>query len=160
MLRILLAEKFGVTPDFYSHRPELGAMLRAHEAALLIGDSAFGDDGAPHVWDLGAAWKELTGLPFVYAVWTLREGVDRERVAEWLRASLAAGLGHLPDIATAAAGENGLDATSILAYLRDSLHFVLDARDAQGIETFHQLCRRYNLVPMSTGSRTPVAAHR
>src|SRR5262245_3906363 len=104
MLRILLAEKYEVTPDFYSHRPELPEMLRAHEAALLIGDAAFQDGGAPHVWDLGQAWKEMTGLPFVYAVWTVREGIDRAKVLEWLRASLASGIDHLDEIAAAAAG--------------------------------------------------------
>jgi chorismate dehydratase len=157
MLRILLAEKFGVVPDFYSHRPDLPAMLRAHAAALLIGDTAFQDGGAPHVWDLGQAWKELTGLPFVYAVWTVREGVDRAKVADLLRVSLSSGLGHLDEIAAGAAGTQGLDAAAVLTYLRDSLHYVLGERDAQGLEAFHKLCLRYNLVP--AGSRTTVAAH-
>jgi chorismate dehydratase len=159
MLRILLAERYGVTPDFYSHRAELRSMLQAHQAALLIGDAAFQESDALHVWDLGRAWKELTGLPFVYAVWTLAEGVDRQRVAEWLRSSLASGLANLEEIAAAAVGEHGQDLSSILSYLRDSLHYVLGERDTQGIETFHELCLRYNLVPTASGARTPVGAH-
>jgi chorismate dehydratase len=158
MLRILLAERFGVTPDFYSHRPDLRSMLHVHQAALLIGDAAFQDTDALQVWDLGRAWKEQTGLPFVYAVWTLADGVDRGRVAEWLRASLASGLANLEEIAAEAAGQHGQDATSILSYLRDSLHYVLGERDAQGIETFHELCLRYNLVPTASGTRTPAVA--
>jgi chorismate dehydratase len=159
LLRILLSEKYNVTPDFYSHRPDLREMLKTHEAALLIGDSAFQDDGAPYVWDLGQAWKELSGLPFVYAVWTVREGVECPKLGEWLRTSLASGLAHLDEIAATAAGSNGLDAGTALTYLRDTLHYVLGERDVQGIETFHRLCRQYNLVPANVGPRLVVAAH-
>jgi chorismate dehydratase len=159
MLRILLSERYNVTPDFYSHRPDLVAMLRSHEAALVIGDTAFQDGGAPYVWDLGQAWKELTGLPFVYAVWTVNEGVDRTRVGDWLRASLGSGLSHLDDIVADHSGAHGQDRASILSYLRDNLHFVLGERDLQGVEVFQKLCLRYNLIPASAGSRPLVAAH-
>ena len=159
LLRILLSERYGVTPDFYSFRADLPAMLRAHEAALLIGDTAFADSGAPFVWDLGQAWKELTGLPFVYAVWTLAAGVDRERVGTLLRAALSEGLSHLDDIARASAGTNGLDEATIRGYLRDNLHFVLGDRDLQGIDTFHRYCVRYNLVPAHQPARTAIPVH-
>ena len=160
MLRILLAERYDVYPDFYSHRPDLTEMLRTHEAALLIGDAAFTDQGAPTVWDLGAGWKELTGLPFVYAVWTVHEGVDPQRVDTWLRTSLDSGLAHLEEIAAQAAGQHGESAASILGYLRDNLHFRLGERDAEAIETFQKLCLRYNLIPANAPARVAVGAHR
>lgn len=160
LLRIILAERFGVYPDFYSHRADLGEMLRTHEAALLIGDAAFQNDGAPLVVDLGAAWKELTGLPFVFAVWTVREGVDLHRVGEWLQTARASGLAHLDEIAAAAAGEQGQDAESILAYFRDNLHYVLGERDVTGMETFRKLCLRYHLIPANVGPRVAVGAPR
>jgi chorismate dehydratase len=50
------------------------------EALLLIGDKVVTDSPTesdyPHQMDLGAAWKELTGLPFVYAVWMCRAGEE------------------------------------------------------------------------------------
>ncbi len=50
------------------------------DALLLIGDKVVTDapDAAkyPHQLDLGAAWKDLTGLPFVYAVWMCRSGEE------------------------------------------------------------------------------------
>ncbi len=46
------------------------------EAVLLIGDKVVTDpppaDRYPHQLDLGQAWNDLTGLPFVYAVWACR----------------------------------------------------------------------------------------
>jgi chorismate dehydratase len=160
LLRILLAERHGVFPDFYSHRADRAAMLKSHDAALLIGDVAFADDGAAHVLDLGEAWTALTGLPFVYAVWTYNDGVDRERLGGWLRDGLASGLDHLEDIAMQAAGQHpGQDAKSLLAYLRQSLHYVLGDRDLQAIDTFRNLCLRYNLIPAGSQPRAVVAAH-
>lgn len=158
MLRILLAEKYGVTPDFYSHRADLPEMLKTHEAGLLIGDAAFQEGGAPYVVDLGAEWKELTGLPFVYAVWVVNEGVDGERVAGWLRDSLAAGLAQLDEIVRQADGTAGQDTAALLTYYRDLLHFRLSERDLQGIEAFQGFCTRYNLIPASAATRALVAA--
>ena len=88
----------------------------------------------------------------------VREGIDRAVVLEWLRSSLASGLSNLDEIAAAAAGSQGQSATALHSYLRDALHYVLGERDAQGIETFHKLCLRYNLVPTRMPTRTPVAA--
>lgn len=158
LLRIVLAERYGVTPDFYSHRADLPEMLRTHEAGLLIGDLAFQEGGAPYVIDLGTEWKTLTGLPFVYALWVANEGVDRARVSGWLKESLEAGLAHLGDIATAMAGTAGQDAPAILSYWRDLLHFQLGDRDLHGIATFQRYCARYNLIPASVAARSVVAA--
>jgi len=146
LLRILLAERFDVTPDFHIHRPDLAAMLQRHQAALLVGDVAFTDTGAPFVWDLGQAWKELTNLPFVYAVWTLRDGVDAARVGHWLGQAKEQGLQQLEAIAHAATGTAGLDAASILRYFRESLRYTLGERELRGVEAFQKLCQRYNLV--------------
>lgn len=147
LLRILLQERFGVTPDFHIFRADMPEMLRRHEAALLIGDAAFTDDGAPFIWDLGEGWKDLTGLPFVYAAWVLRDPAHTDQVQTWLRGAVADGLTHLQDIAQEAAGMAGLDAESLHSYLADTLHYTLGAREMRGIEVFQKYCHRYNLVP-------------
>lgn len=159
LLRILLSERNGVTPDFYSFRADLPEMLRTHDAALLIGDNAFQDGGAPNVLDLGEAWQELTGQPFVYAVWAMREGVERERVGDWLRTALQSGLEHLDDIARQAAGTAGQDEASIRSYLRESLHYTLEDRDSLGIEAFQRYCLRYNLIRNPQATRAGLALH-
>jgi chorismate dehydratase len=122
-------------------------MLQAHEGALLIGDAAFTDSGAPYVWDLGQGWKELTDLPFVYAAWVARAGVEVERVAGWLQASLAAGMQHIDDIVREAPAIPGVDAAGVHEYLTQTLHYSLGARELRGIATFQKHCVRYNLVP-------------
>lgn len=153
LLRVLLAERFGITPDFHTYRPDLREMLRAYEAALLIGDAAFADSGAPHIWDLGQGWSELTNLPFVYAVWVLGANVDAPRVAAWLTAAMQAGMGQLDAIARDAAGALGQEAPQLQRYLGEVLHYSLGERQLRGIEVFQKLCARYNVVTSARSLR-------
>src|SRR5207248_7384709 len=85
LLRVLLAER-GLRPEF---KPLPGYEPAAiPDYALLIGDPAldFLRASRPHeIWDLGAAWYERTRLPFVYAVWALRRGVENSRLRRQLR---------------------------------------------------------------------------
>ncbi len=85
LAQLLLAEKIGVTPDYYTCPPDLGVMMQEAEAAVLIGDAALRANlhDAPRlglqVHDLGQMWKDWTGLPFVFAVWaTRRDYLERE----------------------------------------------------------------------------------
>jgi chorismate dehydratase len=74
---ILCAKLWRVAPRTVDAAPDLDAMLRDHDAAVLIGNPALRavhaaeQRGDLHVVDLGAAWHELTGLPAVFALWAL-----------------------------------------------------------------------------------------
>lgn len=78
LAQLLLAEKIGVRPDYYSCPPDLGLMMQEADAAVLIGDAALranlidGPRLGLEVHDLGRMWKDWTGLPFVFAVWAAR----------------------------------------------------------------------------------------
>ena len=66
LLRVLLKVGYHIEPEFYPRPP--GAKLSDHEAMLLIGDEAIWyatRNGKQPIWDLGAAWVELTGLPHI-----------------------------------------------------------------------------------------------
>ncbi|WP_405784056.1 menaquinone biosynthetic enzyme MqnA/MqnD family protein [Streptomyces sp. NBC_00859] len=79
LAQLLLAEQYGVTPDYYRCPPDLGVMMQEADAAVLIGDAALRAalHDAPklglQVHDLGQMWKDWTGLPFVFAVWAARK---------------------------------------------------------------------------------------
>lgn len=78
LAELLLAERYGVQPDYYTCPPDLGLMMQEADAAVLIGDAALRASlhDAPRlgleVHDLGQMWKDWTGLPFVFAVWAAR----------------------------------------------------------------------------------------
>ncbi|MFE2039397.1 menaquinone biosynthetic enzyme MqnA/MqnD family protein [Streptomyces sp. NPDC059477] len=85
LARLLLAERYGVQPDYYTCPPDLSVMMQEADAAVIIGDAALRanlHDGPRYgldVHDLGSLWKEWTGLPFVFAVWAARRDyLERE----------------------------------------------------------------------------------
>jgi chorismate dehydratase len=70
LVKVLCRHRFHIEPEFVPHGPDLGAMTRESDAALLIGDPALEADpsafGLQKI-DLGAEWTAMTGLPFIYA---------------------------------------------------------------------------------------------
>jgi len=152
--RILLAERYHVHPAV-SVLP-IGANLcdTSADAVLLIGDRALGPGpgsvggGAVQVvWDLGDEWLKWTGLPFVFAVWAAREGVDATRLAASLESARDTGVANLAAIAAAEAAGHGLTVPQCLAYLRDNLHFHLGERERSGLSRFRAHAERLGLVP-------------
>ena len=95
LLRLLFAEH-GRTPKL---EPPGGYRQSVSlENVLLIGNPAIDFLRATHehkIWDLGTAWHELTGLPFVYAVWALRRGHHEITLREKLHTAKTNGLAHL-----------------------------------------------------------------
>src|SRR6476661_1331478 len=77
LARVILERRYGAEPRQIPHPPDLEAMLRVADAALIIGDPALriSLDVPYHVYDLGAEWVEMTGLPMVFAVWAGRKAV-------------------------------------------------------------------------------------
>ena len=92
LLKILLAEKYQVSPAFTTCAPSVNPSTALEnrkdppfDAVLLIGDSALKHLGSTeYCVDLGEVWHKLTGLPFVYACWVAREETDLGEVPQIL----------------------------------------------------------------------------
>lgn len=145
LLKVLLAER-GLKPEF---KPLTGYESAANlQNVLLIGDPAINFLRAPHphqIWDLGAAWFELTKLPFVFAVWALRRGVANEKLRRQLREAKNFGLETLDHI-IATRTEYDLDFRK--DYLGWHIHYHLGADEKRGLAKFVELLRKHNLVPV------------
>src|SRR5579872_3541730 len=73
LLRILLKKLDNIEPKFTPMAPDIKPMLEKCDAALVIGDAALTAKHNGHkVYDLGEEWMKLTGKPFVYAFWAVR----------------------------------------------------------------------------------------
>lgn len=122
------------------------------DALLVIGDRAMRmrmkpPEGFTHTLDLGADWLEWTGLPFVYAVWTVRRALDPTLKAElgrFLEASLAAGLASLPEVARQQT-DPGWTPADTEAYLR-RFRYRLGPEDLAGLRRFEELLRERGLI--------------
>jgi len=145
LLRVLLAEQ-GLQPEF---KP-LASYDRAAlpDFVLLIGDPALDLLRAPtahQVWDLGTAWMELARLPFVYAVWALRRGIENNALRRRLRDAKDFGLETLDYIISERA-EYDYDFRK--DYLGWHIHYHLGADEKRGLIKFMELLRRHGLGPV------------
>jgi chorismate dehydratase len=144
LLKVLLAEN--------SLKPELRplsdyATAPSLENVLLIGDSAleFARSSPPHeLWDLGAAWFDLTGLPFVYAVWALRR-VPNETLRRRLREARNFGMDTLDYIISS---RTDFDHDFRKDYLSWHIHYHLGTEEKRGIARFIELLRKHGLGPV------------
>lgn len=142
LLKVLLAEQ-NLFPQF---KP-----LESYEAAaekdfvLLIGDPAIHFQRAPHtheIFDLGAAWTEMTRLPFVYAVWALRRGIDNRELRRELREAKNFGIDTLDAIIET---REEFDEDFRRDYFEWNIHYHLAEDEKRGIEKFCELLRKHNL---------------
>ncbi|HEY5505930.1 MAG TPA: menaquinone biosynthesis protein [Coriobacteriia bacterium] len=145
LARILIEKRWGAVAKYVEMPPDLPAMLREADAALLIGDEALRAYWQPHegmyAYDLGTEWKAWTGLPFVFAVWAVRRdfaeaspGAVRD-VADALARSLTYCRAHLDDIAEYAARWEEFPAPRFRSYF-DALQFCFEPRYREGLKRY------------------------
>jgi len=140
LARVLLAER-GIKPAFKPLASYDFAALPDY--ALLIGDRALDFLRTPHaheIWDLGTAWFELTKLPFVYAVWALRRGVENAALRRQLRAARDFGLDTLDTIIR---DRTEYDYDFRKDYLSWHIHYHLGADEKRGLAKFIELLRKH-----------------
>jgi chorismate dehydratase len=150
LARVLCAKRWGIAPALLPAPPSLAHMLIHADAALIIGDPALDIDpvaaGVDKV-DLGLAWQELTGLPFVYAGWAGREGAISSAHVDALRTARDHGLAARDVLARTAAAGDPVRERAYTAYLRDNLRYGLGERERAGLERFFALAGELGLVP-------------
>ena len=93
---------------------------------------------------MGAAWFELTGLPFVYAVWALRR-IPNELLRRRLREARNFGLDTLDYIISS---RTDFDLDFRKDYLSWHIHYHLGTDERRGIARFLELLRKHDLGPV------------
>jgi chorismate dehydratase len=157
LLKVLMAER-DLRPEFkplenYAAAPEKDFVLLIGDAAL---DFHFANEAQPthEIFDLGAEWTELTGLPFVYAVWAMRRGVHTPELRRQLREARDFGLDTLDYIISSRTEytldfrKDRLSLGCIADYIQQSLHYHLGSDEKRGIAKFVELLRKHNFSPV------------
>ena len=119
------------------------------EAILLIGDKVVRNTLIDFEveTDLGSAWKSLTMLPFVFAVWAARAGVDARSLAERLSTARDAGVRSAELIAADYGPGLGFPVALATRYLTSRLRFNLGPREREGMVKFLEFARELDLIP-------------
>jgi chorismate dehydratase len=133
LVKILCEKLWNIHPIYTLGIDGYEGQIGGTTAGVVIGDRTFGLKH-PYFYDLSEAWKNLTGLPFVFACWASRSPVDAQ-MEERFNMALKQGIGAIDPIAETFKPlfPPGSD---LSGYLRHNISYSLDERKRQGLRTF------------------------
>lgn len=139
LLKILCSEFYMIQPEFVVSEPDVATMLETNDAGLVIGDRAlYNSDKYHEIRDLASDWRELTTLPFVFAVMAgFEDAVSPDRV-HMLWESLSQGLNNIRKIAANHPGpcvQNFAELNE--RYLSENINFRLGKTELDGLKLFY-----------------------
>jgi chorismate dehydratase len=161
LTQVILQQRHGVRPDLRQLPMDADPEAVDADAVLLIGDRAMRAclPGFAYAYDLGQEWHDWTGLPFVYAVWAVRRGVDLRGVDDALRQAKERGRRAAGVIAQREAPHLGLDAGFCRRYLTNIIHYDLGPREFAGLGRYYELARDLGLAPRGVSLDRDRATH-
>jgi chorismate dehydratase len=155
LLQVLFAKFLGGPRELRPCAPDLPAMLRGHDAALLIGDAALQvpEDAGYKIYDLAHLWREFTGCAFVFAFWAVRNDSLRRKPAGLdltgvFQRSRNHGLqpASIASIAEEWSPKLGIGRRVIREYLTENIHYYLDTESCAGLQRFFELAQEVGLI--------------
>jgi len=146
LIKVLFAKWWGAGRTFASMAPDVEKMLQEHDAGLVIGDTALKVERSRFVtYDLAEEWIRLTGKPFVFAFWAVRQAaLDGAPKSLDLAAIFQESRDHgletenLQRIAGEWAPRLGLSEADVKSYLTDNIHYDLDPGCMEGLQLFYR----------------------
>lgn len=145
LTRVLCRFFWHIDPEFLPTGEGYEVTGGTNRSFVIIGDRAIRLRGKyRYCYDLSGEWTRFTGLPFVFAVWALRQEVSREQehmLCKALRAGLAmrtALLGKAREVLQ----ETGLDSEGLRKYWFSEIRYHLGAPEMAGLDLFLNLSRK------------------
>ena len=135
LAKILLKEYWKKEVEFIeSSSEDFRHEIKGKVAGLVIGDRAFGQRLiSPYIYDLATAWKEHTGLPFVFAAWISRRQLPVEFIEAFNEAN-AMGIQNIEKVIS----ENSYDLFDMEDYYTRCISYTIDENKLKGLELFLQ----------------------
>lgn len=139
LAKIILRERYDLSPEFVDMPPDLERMLQACDAAVVIGDTTM---RAPKDrWlelDLGEEWFALTGLPFVFAVWAVDPRTASPELVDILLRSKARGLAAIDEISESESRRVGIPVETCRRYFEEIMNYDLTPAHMEGLALFRE----------------------
>lgn len=154
LLKIILQKGYGFVNDFRRSPHSLHEALRSFSALLLIGDAALKERMQSHglyVYDLGELWHELTGLPFVFALWIVtRQAAEmKSREVKALGAQLLEAkrlaYGTYEEIAADCTDMDWISREALVDYWR-TISYDLTPQHTEGVKRFFRMAKELELL--------------
>ncbi len=139
LVRYLLKEYWKLEPVFENTKEEFSSRIKGSTAGVIIGDRAFSQrKNSPYVYDLAAAWKAHTGLPFVFAAWISNKPLPATFISDFNHAN-EFGLQRLDEVIAA----NPFNEFDLRQYYTENIRYRLDEAKRKGLEKFVEWCNEY-----------------
>ena len=156
LLKIILEVFRGLSPE-YLPRAMSGDFLDGVDAGMIIGDTGLEKTYSPprgyEVYDLGEIWTEETGLPFVYAVFAVNEGVELGSNLDALYKSKEYGLGITGKIAKLESLRTGIGEGICHTYLTERIKYGLGEKEIEAIGRYSEYLWRLGEAEKITNIR-------
>ena len=135
LLKLLCRDHWNISVDFRISTEGFESKIEGKTAALIIGDRAFSANGKYNfMYDLSASWKEMTGLPFVFACWISNKEIEKDFIFEF-NTSLKIGIENLEE-AIKKESKNYPHCKNPKEYLNHKISYTLDEDKRKGMELF------------------------
>ena len=146
LLQILLSEFYGISPKYVRLKDRKLKSMGEDVPTLLIGDPAIScrkrTSKNIHFLDLGGEWYRHTGLPFVFAMWSLaKENTNKKELSALLRSAKDSGLRNLSVIASQTP-----DPDFARHYLSEWIRYDLGDEEKRGLNLFTKLLIKEGLI--------------
>jgi chorismate dehydratase len=163
LVKILFLRRYGFLPECAERAMgplvDVRNLFDTADAALVIGDPAMRLEASARgldlkIYDLAEEWRAMTGLPFVFAVWAVREDIcDRSPglpslpgLVDDLIAAKREGVDHIEQIATQYTSELELPSSELLDYLSQNVNYDLDDENLRGMGAYFDLAHECGLI--------------
>ncbi len=132
LLKILLKEHWNIEPKLVDAQKGYELSISGTTAGLVIGDRALEQrNKSKYCYDLGQAWKELTGLPFVFAVWVSNKPVDKQFI-EKFNMTNDLGITHIEEVIKL----SNFLSFDLKLYYTKNIKYIIDNKKQNGLNEF------------------------
>ncbi len=136
-----MEDYFCINPSFKSADAK-SQILEENDAILLIGDKVFDmQNNFKYSFDLGEIWKEMTGLPFVFAVWVTTLEMSEHSVMNDLQEAFEYGVSTIPEWTK----KEDLETigNNLITYYRENIKYRLSEDYYNSLNLFLQKSAKY-----------------
>ena len=135
LAKVLIKHYWKITPVLEDAKEDFREYIKGTTAAVVIGDRAFEQRRqSTYMYDLAAAWKAFTGLPFVFAAWIANKKLPKEFIEEFNQANKI-GLLSIDKVVA----ENPYPLYDLDYYYHHNISYHLTADKRKGLDKFLSL---------------------
>ena len=132
LCKILMQDYWNISPVLEKGFPGYQKNIRGTTAGLVIGDRALKQRNiSKYVYDLGLVWKEMTGLPFVFAAWVSNKIMDDAFISAFNKAT-SEGFLYLEEIVA----DHPFDSYDLQKYYTKNIQYNLDDKKQEALKLF------------------------